>query len=545
MRYIYLLAFIMLGFKLNATSLTNESFEYNGLCYRILNFNTNTVEIRNPITGGYYDGSSISKNKVVTVPQTVYFFDEEFTVVRIGDSAFSSQKNIRKYELPNTITSIGSYAFYNNESLENINIPQNVKSIESFAFSQCSSLKKINLPTGITYIGKEAFKKTGLTSIILPDSLTTIEKCSFESNRNLIEINIPDNVEVIEESAFNSCINVKTLNIGIGLKEIKQYAFSGCYNLSYINVADDNSSFYSENNILYSKDKKWIHLAAPNQIGNYIMPNTVKAIKQYAFNYSKLYSIKLSENLETIYHFGFHDCYNLLALILPSSLKSLMWYSLCPWNLKYLVIGDKMRTIDVQQFGNLENIICYNTNPPELSDKSFYESIYSTANLFVPEGAIEAYQSAPIWSKFKNIHGLSSDELEFIPIKSLTFEKDKITLKKGEIISIKYQLLPQNSTIPFLRWEVSNPDVAITAIDKLKGISEGTCTVTAYSIDGSGIKATFEVEVTNSSTVDNLYEDTSESIEYYNINGIKLQHPTNGINIVKYNDGTFKKVIVN
>lgn len=538
--------FIMIGGKIASAGY----FEYKGLYYNTLS--DSTVEVINAEfvkpdptpTGTYSD--RIIRNGKITIPSTVTYFGDKFSVVRIGRAAFRFLKNVREYELPNTITSIGESAFTGNESLESINIPEKISSIASNTFNNASSLKSIVLSDNITSIGYAAFEGTGLISIVLPNSITSIEPKVFSKCNNLLEISIPDNVEIIYEQAFEYCSNLQDIHIGLGLKEIKEMAFGNCNNLSKITICEENPTFCSENNIIYSKDKTQIYFSAPNQIGNYVMPNSVECINQRAFYNSKLYSIKFSENLNYIRKSGLSSCSNLMALVLPNSLKRIDYMSTYTDNLKYLVLGKDFEWInEYNDLGNLEKIICYNVNPPIIAESVLNGSSCNYIEVYVPASAIDAYKSHPRWSKFKEIHGLSDSELIFRPIEAISFEYNKIFISKNEYFNIKHTIFPKNATVPLLRWEVSNPDIVKidTDICKGMGLSEGSCTITAYSIDGSGIVASFIVEVKESSGIDNtLTEQTSEIVGYYNTCGIKLTQPTKGVNIVKYKDGTVRKV---
>lgn len=526
------------------------SFEYKGLYYNTLT--DSTVEVINPEfisphptpMGTYND--SIIRNGKITIPSTVTYFGENFNVVRIGNAAFRFLENVREYEIPSTITSIGNGAFTGNTSLESITIPEKVTSISDGTFMNTYSLKSIELRNNINFIGNGAFEGSGLISIILPNSITSIEPRVFSKCNGLTEITIPDNIEIIYEHAFEDCSNLKNIHLGMGVKEIKEDAFDNCENLSIITINEDNPTFCSENNIIYSKDKTKIHFCAPNQIGNYVMPNTVEYINQNALYNSKFYSIKFSENLKNVYKNGLSNCTNLMALILPNSLTTIGYMSTHIRNLKYLVLREKFYWInEYNDFGNLEKIICYNINPPKIAESVLNGSYYANIEVYVPESAIDAYKANPRWSKFKEIHGLSDDELIFRPVEAIGFEYNKMLINKNDFFNIGYTIYPKNATLPILRWEVSNPEIVKidTDLGKGMGLSEGTCTITVYSIDGSGIDASFEVEVKDNAGIDDaLDEPDSEAVEYYNIHGIKLMQPTKGVNIVKYKDGTVRKV---
>lgn len=360
-KYLFLLAAIMVYVNANA-----GYFECNGLCYNTLS--DSTVEVinakrmnPNAAPNETYNDSIIKNGKVI-IPSMVSYFGGNFTVVSIGDYAFHPMAKVKEYELPTTITSIGDGAFWENGLLEKINIPDGVTSIGSSAFEKDKALKTVYLPNGITSIGKSAFAESGITTINLPSSLTRIEKSTFYWCNGLKEITIPDKVEIIDERAFQSCSNLESVHIGAGLKEIKEFGIGNCDNLSCIEVSKDNPNFYSENNIIYTKDKTCLYFSAPNQTGNYVMPQTVTSIGLRALQGSKFNSIKFSDNLNEIGKYGLLYCPNLIALVLPSSIKHIPFMSTRCNNLKYLVLGKDFSYIyDSNEFGNLERIICYNT----------------------------------------------------------------------------------------------------------------------------------------------------------------------------------------
>ena len=71
-------------------------------------------------------------------------------------------------------------AFYDRTSLTSITIPDSVTSIGHYAFYACSSLTSITIPDSVTSIGHYAFYLcTSLTSVTIPDSVTSIGRWAF------------------------------------------------------------------------------------------------------------------------------------------------------------------------------------------------------------------------------------------------------------------------------------------------------------------------------------------------------------------------------
>ena len=111
------------------------------------------------------------------------------------------------------------------------------------------SLQSIQLPNSITHIGKGAFQfLSGLTSITIPDGVTTIEDEVFLGCHSLVEINLPRKLTSIGDRAFFSCESLQSLVIPEGVKKIGYSAFRGCYSLTSISLPASLSSLFCYDN---------------------------------------------------------------------------------------------------------------------------------------------------------------------------------------------------------------------------------------------------------------------------------------------------------
>ena len=95
----------------------------------------------------------------ITIPSSVSIDGKEYSVTRIGNSAFNGCSLLKGIVIPNGVTSIGSSTFYNCSSLTNIEIPNGVTYIGGSAFYNCSSLTSVVIPSSVTSIGNYAFEK--------------------------------------------------------------------------------------------------------------------------------------------------------------------------------------------------------------------------------------------------------------------------------------------------------------------------------------------------------------------------------------------------
>lgn len=93
-----------------------------------------------------------------------------------------------------------------------VNIPNGVTSIGYLAFSGCTSLTSITIPNGVTSIGDDAFSGcSSLISITIPDSVTDIGTYAFYNCSSLSSITIPDSVTLIDDMVFAECTSLANI----------------------------------------------------------------------------------------------------------------------------------------------------------------------------------------------------------------------------------------------------------------------------------------------------------------------------------------------
>ena len=96
--------------------------------------------------------------------------------------------------------------------MTSVTIPNSVTSIGDGAFSGCSGLTSVTIPNSVTSIGGSAFSRcSGLTSVTLPNSLTSISNAAFSGCSGLTSITLPNSVTSIGDRAFYECLNLSSL----------------------------------------------------------------------------------------------------------------------------------------------------------------------------------------------------------------------------------------------------------------------------------------------------------------------------------------------
>ena len=131
------------------------------------------------------------------------------TINIISNGAFKECENLAKVELCEGLIEIGDSAFFGCLSVESISIPSTVRAIRGLAFAHVP-LTSLQLPDGITTITGQVHHCKGMFSIELPESIERINKLSFDSCGMLRNLAIPSHAE-IGADAFKDCEDLKQL----------------------------------------------------------------------------------------------------------------------------------------------------------------------------------------------------------------------------------------------------------------------------------------------------------------------------------------------
>lgn len=123
------------------------------------------------------------------------------------------------------MTKICDYAF-SGCGITSITIPNSVTSIENYAFWGCENLLSITIPNSVTRIGSDAFENCkDLVSVNLPDSITEISYNTFRNCTSLNEVIIPNSVKSILVWSFLNCNSLKSVFIPDSVTLIGSNAF--------------------------------------------------------------------------------------------------------------------------------------------------------------------------------------------------------------------------------------------------------------------------------------------------------------------------------
>ncbi|MBR5829007.1 MAG: leucine-rich repeat protein, partial [Bacteroidaceae bacterium] len=128
-----------------------------------------------------------------------------------------------------------NYAFNGCDGLTSVVIPNSVTSIGESAFDGCSGLTSVVIPNSVTSIGEGAFRDcSGLTSVTLGNSVTSIGDYAFYKCNALTSVTIPNGVTSIGNGTFERCTGLTSVTIPGSVTNIGGYAFSGCTKLESV-----------------------------------------------------------------------------------------------------------------------------------------------------------------------------------------------------------------------------------------------------------------------------------------------------------------------
>ena len=359
----------------------------------------------------------------IIIPAKITYKDVAYSVTTVNASAFSGCSGLTSITIPYGVTSIGSSAFSGCSGLESITIPFVGASIKTAsdtyqypfgyifgtssytggvstqqyyygsstsrttgsyyyipaslksvtvtggnilfgAFYNCSGLTSITIPDSVTSIGEWAFYNcSGLTSITIPDSVTSIGEGAFEDCSGLTSITIPDSVTSIGERAFYNCSGLTIITIPDGVTSIGSSAFYGCSGLTSIAIPFVGSGDSSNTHFGY------IFGASSYSNNSSYVPSALKEVTITGGT--------------SIGDYAFYNCSGLTSITIPGSVTSIgsSAFSSCG-NLEKVTVDNLSSWIEID-FGNVT------ANPLNYDATDFYvkdEKYELGAEFIIPEG---------------------------------------------------------------------------------------------------------------------------------------------------------------
>ena len=197
---------------------------------------------------------------------------------------------------------------WSNTSVSSITIPNSVTSIGGGAFSGCKSLTTLTIGSGVTSIEGGAFEGcSGLTTLTIPNSVTSIFGGAFSYCTGLTTLTIGSGVTSLGGYAFTYCTGLTTLTIPNNVTNIGTSAFEGCSGLTTLTIPNSVTNIW---------DRAFFQCTG---LATLTIPNSVTSIGVQAFSgCSGLTTLTIPNSVTSIGGGAFGSCIKLVTVYLPA-----------------------------------------------------------------------------------------------------------------------------------------------------------------------------------------------------------------------------------
>ena len=310
-----LLALVMTLTAFPLSGLTASAAYSGDFVYEVLSETNKTCEI----TG--YTGYATA----LVIPSEL----DGYTVTSIGDFAFY-YSSLESITIPNRVTNIGNDAFASSFALSSITLPDSITRIGSYAFDQTAYFNDTdNWKNGVLYIGKYCVASSyDVETVQISAGTELIADAVFGWRDSLTSITLPDSMTSIGEEAFNCCPFLATVTIPSNVTSIGDMAFYNCTSLTNFTVASGNSNYSSENGVLFNKDKTTLVQYPAGKSGAYVIPGSVTTIGENAFyGCTSLTKVTIPNTVTSIEASAFESCSALTSVTIPTGINRIEDYA--------------------------------------------------------------------------------------------------------------------------------------------------------------------------------------------------------------------------
>lgn len=354
---------------------------------------------------GYMFGASKYENNGTSVPSTLKTL-KITDASKIAVHALYGLSNLTSLTISNSVTEIGEDALAGTTALTTLSVPFIGKSrtdstygyigywydvdnttyvhtyltalvtvkitgasaIQSYALYGADNTTSLTLNEGITTIGDCAFTGIGISTLIIPSTVTLIGNGAFAWSE-ITYVNLNEGLETISEKAFYECGLLTSITVPSTVKTMGSYVFANCEKLTSAVILDGTTSIgeyaFNECTSLTTVRLPKTITAIPAYMFAYCSALTtvhiqegVTSIGNYAFRGIAATTVKLPSTLTTIGGGVFCKCENLTSIVIPNSVTTMSWdvFYQCT-SLTKIVIPNNVTTIGSSMFYGCTSLV--------------------------------------------------------------------------------------------------------------------------------------------------------------------------------------------
>ena len=495
-------------------------------------------------------------NAKVKINGIYYALDDENETAEVVFGGYSGDvvitSTVTQDDVVYTVTSFAKNAFYNSPQMTSLTIPKSVTSIKYHRgfFYNCNKLASIVVEEGNpNYDSREgcnALIETasnkllyGTPSSFIPNSITTIGVAAM-THLNVTTLTIPNSVTTIEDGAFSGCTELTSVYIGTGLEHIGENIFNECNQLKTVEI--NSNALVSKNYTFEEINVGGIFWGS--SVEEIILGENVTSVGERAFVRSNFKSLKMSDNLTSIGNYAFWECSKLTSIDFSNNLEYIgQWAFAGCMELPSVTIPRSVKCIDLIAFQWCNKLTKVEVNSNEVVSRDG-EQFYTLMSCFGKQ--VKEYMLGEDVKKIAYIAFAESEKLTTVTISShLTCVDDSAFHKctSLEDVYLYAEQVPQTGKDIFVDSNYKNATLHVpaNAVEAYRNAEQWK--------DFGNIVALTEEDPKPTTGIDDMEKrvverETPTIQHYYTIDGKLLAAPQRGVNIVKMSDGTTRKVVL-
>lgn len=234
-----------------------------------LNYNLDAAKKTATVVSNLQNNSNYVGLEAVEIPATVQNNGTTYTVTSLGEGAFEECKTLTSVKLPDCIKKIGESAFEGCTELESINFPEGLQSIGSYSFKK-TALTFVSIPSSVTILEDNAFEDCRYIDLVEIHSDVIISK-DYKSDDGIVAIFGPqvkeyilgDEITRIGNHVFYNCSGLQKITIGANVEEMGNYAFENCKNIDVIICNAKNAPLLTKRTFKNMGNKAYVYIYVP------------------------------------------------------------------------------------------------------------------------------------------------------------------------------------------------------------------------------------------------------------------------------------------